>query len=151
MFSITIKKLRVILLIFTPINVLLSIQMADFGVQFPFFLIQSINGSVSFIPVTSDIDLLFSHVYKNAIALSALFWIFAACILAAAILFFLITYGKMKTSSKRTGLIIILSGLFFLVSSMINYSTLLSIPNILIVPIGIPILLVVGFYICRKG
>jgi hypothetical protein len=118
------------------------------GVQWSLFRYQQSYLGDSLILVSRDIVHVTSGVIVGRSAISLLFWIAGSVlILIAFILAILATIHEEPAHFRKGALLTITGGLFLLLSIMVQYGITFSGPAGFAVPVGIPIILIIGWLV----
>jgi len=137
-----------LLTLLVPINIYVIGNYYGAGVQFAVFRYQeSYLGSI-FITFFRDINYVLNGTITNKSAISIFIWFFGVIFLILAICLILILNDK-NNKIQNSGIFIILAAIFFLLSLIIQYGPLLSGPAGTTIPIGIPVLIIIGLYIFK--
>jgi glucan phosphoethanolaminetransferase (alkaline phosphatase superfamily) len=144
-----------IILAFIPLQIYIVGDWLVAGVQFSFMKIQysyigDKSGS-SVIFLTRELFYVTTNLYQGRTAFSVLLWITALFLLISAILFFWFQEKVAVKSLKLIGVLIILSAFIFLISIIAQYGIIFSGPAGTSIPIGIPLLFIVGGWFLREG
>jgi len=145
-----ISKLYKILSLFSlvvPVNIYIIGDYLGAGVQFVLFRYQiTYLGSV-FISVFHDLNYILNGAFFGKTAISIIFWVIGVlCLFIAILLFFIKSYEDVE-NSIRGGLLIVISAILFLISIVIQYGITFSGPAGVSIPVGIPLLFVIGIWI----
>ena len=135
-----------------PLNIYVAGSQVGAVMQWALFRYQQIPGAgAGLVPFTRDIALLLAGAFAGWSALGVLVWVSAVCLLAGS--FMLTLTGLLARDSKNTktaALLFIGSALLFLVSDVIQYGVTLQSPYGFCVPVGIPLILVSGWWAYRS-
>lgn len=145
------EQILSLILLVIPINIYVIGSSIGSGLQTPLFKFQMTGYGSFFIPVTSDLYYITSGHYKGQTALSTLLGVIGVCFLVSAILLLFLEMGAYDEIKKRAGIIIIIAGNLFLGSIIIQYGPLFNGPAGIAIPIGLPVLFVVGGWMYWEG
>jgi hypothetical protein len=119
------------------------------GVQFPWFsYIVSYQGT-SLISAYSNLGYVTSGILSLKSAISILLWEAGTVLLAAATCLLLYEHAKRSTRHRVPGLLTILAGIAMLASLIQQYGPLLHGPAGIAIPVGLPLVFVVGWWVYR--
>jgi hypothetical protein len=145
-----IRQLFCIFLFFIPLNLYIIGKTMGFGIQWSLFLYQeSVSNNV--ISIFQNINYIIGGYYTGITALSIWLWMFGAILMIIALIFSLTLKPDILTNAKITGIIIICSGIFFLLSIMVQYGPYFHGPAGTAIPIGLPVLFVIGGWMLMEG
>jgi hypothetical protein len=130
-----------------PINIYIAGAWMAVGTQWALFrYILSYQGT-SIISLGNEVDYIYSGLLLPKSFFSTLLWLFAAGALLLSICFLLKDFQKQaKNPYKIPGAMIMVSGFLFLAADMVQYGLVLFSKNSICIPIGIPVLLLIGFW-----
>ncbi len=120
------------------------------GVQWALFRYQQNCLGNNFYSVTNDIIAVITGGLQGYRAFAVVLWVIGTSLLIGCFIIYLLTLQK-KTPGyvKRTAIITIISGIIFLLSDVVQYGLSLNGPDGFCIPIGIPIIIVVGWLTYR--
>jgi len=119
------------------------------GVQFPWFsYIVSYQGT-SLISAYSNLGYVTSGILSPKTAISILLWEAGTVLLAAATCLLLYEHAKRSTRHRVPGLLTILAGIAMLASLIQQYGPLLHGPAGIAIPVGLPLVFAVGWWMYR--
>jgi hypothetical protein len=139
-FSIPYKYIYPLLFII-PLNFFIIGNSIGIGVQWAFFRYQDSYLGSSFIPVTNDIGYILNGVLTGKTVISEILIIIAAI---GFIIAFLILLSNYSHAIQISGIITIANGIFLLISTMVQYGPWLHGASGESMPIGVPLILVIG-------
>ena len=130
-----------------PINIYIAGAWMAVGIQWALFrYILSYQGT-SIISLGNEIDYIYTGLLLPKTLFSTFLWLSAAGLLLISICFLLKDFQKQsKNPYKIPGLLILFSGFLFLAADMVQYGLILFSKNSICIPIGIPVLLLIGFW-----
>jgi hypothetical protein len=131
-----------VLMILVPVNIFISSQFSGFTAQFPFFRFEWTSSGYSLVPITQDL---------NFVTFWLILWIFGDGILISGIILSFLETANIRRSFKRTAMIIAAAGVFFLLSIIIHYNVLFYKQEIMMIPLGIPVMLLLSGWIYRES
>lgn len=129
------------LLFVIPLNFFIMGDGIGLGVQWVFFRCQVTYLGLSFIPLTHNVNYILRGILTGRTALSELMIIIAAIGFIVAFIILLSNYSR---ALKISGVITIMSGVLLLVSSLVQYGILLHGASGESMPIGVPVIIVLG-------
>ncbi len=131
-------QILAVLMIIIPVNVFISPHFSGFGVQFPLFRLEGTRLGYSLISITQDL---------NFVTFWRVLWIFGVGILISGIILSFLEQDNIQRSFQRTGILIAISGIFFLISVVFQYNFKFDNPEIVIIPLGIPVIMLLSWWI----
>ena len=146
-------KIRIlsILTLFLPMNIFVIGDYLGAGIQFPLIKYQiTYMGSMA-ITIFRDITYILNGVYTNKTTLSVIVWVLGVLVLVLGIVIIWVKIDKNNNNLKLTGILIITSAFLFLSSTIIQYGPLFKGPAGLAIPIGLPVLFVIGGWMYHEG
>jgi len=147
------QKLQIlsILILIIPINIYVIGDYLGAGIQFPLVKYQiSYMGSFT-ITILRDINYILNGTFTNKTALSVFIWFLGVIALISGIILIWIKYKDNIKNIKIAGILILLSAIFFLVSIVLQYGPFFNGPAGVAIPIGLPVLFVIGGWIYMGG
>jgi hypothetical protein len=129
-----------------PLNLYVIGDWLGSGIQWALFRYQDTYAGTSIIPFTSEVGYVLSGTITGRSALSMSAGAFGTCLLVVA--FFLVLFSIPSDPEKRmktAGILTIVSGFSFLGSSFLQYGIFLNGPGGFVIPVGIPLLLIIGW------
>lgn len=135
-------QLLAVLMLIIPVNIFFSARFNGFGAQFPLFRTDGDNFVYSIVPITEDL---------NFVTLWLVLWIFGVGILISGIILSFLEQENIRQSFRRTGILLAVSGIFFILSVMLQYNFKFSRQEIMIIPLGIPVMMLLGWWIYRDA
>lgn len=143
-----IPLLLVLLLFFIPLNVYVIGEWMGTGLQWALLRYQETSYGTSLITIARDIEYITGGVLTGKTAVSIGLWVAGVALLAAALVTLAAMVAEEIEGKARTaGLVVIASGILMLASCIAQYGPLLSGPAGFAVPVGIPLVLAVGWLI----
>ena len=140
-----------LLLFVIPINIYVIGEWLGTGVQWALFRYQQTYVGSNLLPISRDIEYITMGVFNGKTALSVIVWL-AAVLLILISLILLVADPKEKTVKRKyCGGILIFAGILFLASCMIQYGFLFNGPAGISIPIGVPAILIAGWWMWSGG
>ena len=134
-----------------PLNIAVFGSGTGAALQWALFRYQQIPGTdVSLVSFTHDLPLLLAGTLPGRSALATLIWFSAVCFLTGS--FLLTLHGFLawdRASMKRAAVVLIVSGLFFLLADVVQYGLILQGPYGSCIPAGIPVVIIAGWWAYR--
>lgn len=122
------------------------------GLRFPLFLYQDTTYGASLIPVWREISYVTSGLIGGRSAVSILLWVFGTALLVAAIAYFAVRReDDSETFRKPLALLVSGGAVAYLLSCVAQYGPTLHGPAGFAVPVGVPLILAVAWYIAKVG
>lgn len=141
----------VLLLFIIPLNIYVIGPWIGTGVQWALFRYQETSYGTSFITLTRDFEYVTNGVLTGKTAISIAFWGAGTILLIIAFLAIAVMIAEdMNDKMHLPGLLVIASGILYIVSCMAQYGPFFTGPAGISVPIGIPLILAVGWLIYSK-
>ena len=145
-----IRQLFCFFLFFIPLNLYIIGKNFGFGIQWSLFLYQE-SVSNNYVSIFQNINYIIYGYYTGMTALSVWLWMLGAILMIIALVSTFAIKSDMLYSSKMTGIIIFCSGLVFLFSIIVQYGPLFHGPAGTAIPIGLPVLFVIGGWMYMEG
>jgi len=122
------------------------------GLRFPLFLYQDTTYGTSLIPVWREISYVASGTIGGRSALSILLWVLGTALLVAAVVYFAARRHEGYESFRKPLALLVAGGAAaYLLSCVAQYGPTLHGPAGLSVPVGVPLILAVAWYIAKVG
>ncbi len=138
----------VLLLFLVPLNIYVIGDWIGTGVQWALFRYQDTSYGTSLITLDRDIWYITSGLITGKSAISISLWVAGTVLLViSCIVLAVLIAEEIDEHIQIPGLMVIVSGILLLLSCMTQYGPLLSGPAGFSVPIGIPLVWVVGWLI----
>lgn len=146
-----IPLILVLLLFIIPLNIYVIGEWLGTGLQWALFRYQETGYGNSFITLTRDFEYITYGVLTGKTAISIALWGAGTIILIVAFLALAALIAEdMDDKIHLPGLLVISSGILYIASCMTQYGPFFSGPAGISIPIGIPLVLVVGWLIYSK-
>ena len=140
-----------LLLFVIPINIYVIGEWLGTGVQWALFRYQQTYLGSNLLPVSRDIEYITLGVFTGKTALSVIVWFFAVILLVISLVLLVADQKEKTVRRKHSGGILIFAGILFLASCMIQYGPLFNGPAGISIPIGVPMILVAGWWMWNGG
>ena len=122
------------------------------GLRFPLFLYQDTTYGTSLIPVWREISYVASGTIGGRSALSILLWVLGTALLVAAVVYFAARRHEGYESFRKPLALLVAGGAAaYLLSCVAQYGPTLHGPAGFAVPVGVPLILAVAWYIAKVG
>jgi hypothetical protein len=131
-----------ILMLANPVTIYITSNFGGFGIQFPLFRLEGTSMGYSVISIIQDL---------NFVTFWLVLWVFGVGILLSGIVLSLLEQVDIQRSFKRTGILIVTSGIFFFLSTMLKYYVVFFNTEIVIIPVGIIVMMVAGWWIFKTA
>jgi len=130
-----------------PINIYFIGDNLGTGIQIPFLRFQYTAAGLRTMFIWREVELVLNGIIGGRTALSILVWLGGSLLLIAAAILFLSNreIGKMGVITYGLGCAL------FVISTMIQYGPLFNGPAGVAIPIGLPLLVVVGYLLWRDA
>lgn len=135
-------QILAVLMLVIPVNIFIGAQFNGFGAQFPLFRTDGTNFVYSIIPITEDL---------NFVTLWLVLWVFGVGILISGIILSFLEQENIRQSFRRTGILLAVSGIFFLISVMLHYDFTFSRQEIMVLPLGILVMMLLSWWIYKDA
>ncbi len=146
-----IPLILILLLFFIPLNIYVIGEWIGTGIQWALFRYQDTVFGTSLITLTRDFEFIASGILTGKTAISIGFWITGTILLILAFITLVVIIGEEKDEKIHIpGFMIMASGILLLLSCMAQYGLFLSGPAGFSIPIGIPLVLAIGWLISSK-
>ena len=135
-----------------PANIYVIGDAVGAGIRFPLFLYQDTTYGASLIPVWREISYVTSGLIGGRSAVSILLWVFGTALLVAAIVYFAVKREEdYEVFRKPLALLVSGGAVAYLLSCVAQYGPTLYGPAGFAVPVGVPLILAVAWYIAKVG
>jgi len=128
-----------------PLTVFLIGDGLGAGVRFPLFLYQGTVYGASIIPLWREIDYVTSGLIGGCSALAILLWTLGVLLLIAAVALLVVRWYE--KSQRPVALLVAAAGAAFLLSCMAQYGPLFHGPAGCCVPVGLPLIFVIAWFV----
>jgi hypothetical protein len=140
-----------VLTLLIPINIFVIGDYLGAGIQFPLLKYQITYMGSIIISVFRDINYVINGTLSSKTAFSVVIWFIGTIILVIGIILLWTKARDNIKNLKISGILLILSAIIFLVSTILQYGYLLNGPAGVAIPIGLPVLVVIGVWIYHEG
>lgn len=140
--------LVVILIFFLPVNIYVIGDFLGSGIQWAFLRYQQTYLGISVISIFYDIQYVMSGLFSGRTALYIILWSIGACILVLTLILVVMKIKK-EIRIKQEGILLVAGGAAFLCADFAQYGLFLNGPSGYVVPIGVPLIWFVGWWITR--
>ncbi|MEN6443461.1 MAG: hypothetical protein ABFC71_06900 [Methanoregula sp.] len=131
-----------------PLNIYVIGDGLATGLQWALFRYQQSYLGNSFILITRDVGYVSKGILTGTTAISYIVWIAGSVLLMAAFIITLLAYAEKNPQNMNHGaLCIIAAGILFGISLLVQYGMLLNNLHGFSVPVGIPLILIAGWWI----
>jgi hypothetical protein len=130
-----------------PIQIYIIGDGIGVGTQAAFYRYQDSPYGSSFIPVNRDVNYIITGIYGGKTALSTLSWLIGDIMLVFAAVLSLI--GEKDHDDRKFKIIcsfLMVSGILFLISVMLQYGIFLHADAGISIPFGVPLIIISGWY-----
>ena len=117
------------------------------GVQGAFYRYQVTVYGNSFIPITNEVGYIIDGIYTGAEALSVILWVIGGLFLIIATFLFFRTVRFPQMPARSAGIILIIAGIFFVISCISRYGLTFSNAAGLSIPAGYAVIFMLGFFL----
>jgi len=140
-----------LLLFLVPQNIYVIGDRMATGVQWALFRYQVSDLGNSLILASRDLYYVTAGILKGATAVSTVVWLCGAVLLVAAFCLLAISALRPARLVRPAGLVIIASGILFLLADIVQYGIAFNNMHGYALPVGVPLVLVVGVWCYREG
>ena len=146
-----IPLILILLLFVIPLNVYVIGDWIGTGIQWALFRYQETSYGISLITLTRDFEYITYSVLTGKTAVSIALWGAGTILLIIAFLALAAMIAEeMNDKVHLPGLLVIASGILYIASCMTQYGPFFTGPAGISIPIGIPLILAVGWLIYSK-
>jgi len=131
-----------VLMLVNPVTIFVTTRVGGFGIQFPLFRLEGTSMGLSVISIIQDL---------NFVTFWLVLWVFGVGILLSGIILSFLEQEDIQRSFRRTGILVIISGMFFLLAIMLKYNAVFYNTEIVIIPVGIAVMMIVGWWIFKTA
>jgi len=136
-----------------PMNIYVIGDWLGTGIQWALFRYQQTYLGTSLIPVSNDFRYVLDGIMGGRSGVSVLIWCAGAVMLVAAV--FLFIYSQYMEPDSRWSsyppLVSMVAGILFFLSCIVQYGVLLHSQAGFSIPIGVPIVIILGWYLYRQN
>lgn len=143
-----ITKIRIISLIILLVPVYFFI-VGDFygsGFQTPLFRYQDVFLGSFLILFSNDLNNVITGFFQGVMGTSVILWVLGSVFLIINIVLLFVDTTQIKRTTRRSGIFIIVSGIFFLLSIIVHYGPLFHNTVGIAIPLGLPLLFLIGIW-----
>jgi hypothetical protein len=136
------------LLLCIPLNIYVIGNNLAEGIQWALFRYQQSSQGNSLILIHKDLHYVTGGILRGASATSTIIWVVGAVLLVAAVLVLAIAAARHNPGPVRpVGILTLVTGALFLLAEFVEYGAVLSNLHGFSIPIGVPVILVVGLWL----
>ena len=140
-----------LLLFLVPQNIYVIGDRLATGIQWALFRYQVSDLGNSLILASRDLYYVTAGILKGATAISTVVWLCGAVLLVAAFCLLAISALRPARLVRPAGLAILASGILFLLADIVQYGIAFNNMHGYALPVGVPLVLVVGVWCYREG
>jgi len=140
-----------LLLFVIPINIYVIGEWLGTGVQWALFRYQQSYVGNCILPISNDMGYISLGIYSGKTALSVIVWMVAVILILISLILRVADQKEKTIKRKYCGGILIFAGILFLASCMIQYGFLFDGPAGISIPIGVPMILIAGWWMWSGG
>lgn len=146
-----IPLILILLLFVIPLNLYVIGEWIGTGIQWALFRYQETSYGTSLITLTMDSEYITTGILTGKTAVSVSFWIAGTVLLILTFIVLAIMMAEeLDKNMHISGLLVIATGILYLASCMTQYGPFFTGPAGISIPIGIPIILAIGWLIYSK-
>ena len=144
-------RLRVISLfiLFIPVYFFIIGDFYGSGFQTPFFRYQDVFLGSFLVIISNDVYNVMTGFFQGTMVPAVLLWCLGTVFLVVNMVLLLVDPSPINRITRRNGVLIIIAGIFFLASIIVHYGPLFSNPTGFAVPIGLPLIFLIGVWMYR--
>ncbi|MGA2121728.1 MAG: hypothetical protein ABSG49_06750 [Methanoregula sp.] len=141
------------LLLLIPVDIYVIGEWVGSGIQWVLFRYIVVDNQSALIVLPSEVVLVLNGTINGQrTVFSEIFWFFGACLLLLAFLSIAFSYVKRENKLLKQGALIDAgAGIFFLIALFIQYGFALHGPAGFVIPIGLPILFIIAYWLYRES
>ena len=117
------------------------------GFQTPIFRYQEIFLGSFLVLISNDLYNVFTGLFQGSMILAVVLWCLGSFFLVVNMVFVLVGTEPFKRIIKWSGLLIIISGIFFLVSILVHYGLFFHNSSGIAIPVGLPLIFLLGIWL----
>jgi cadmium resistance protein CadD (predicted permease) len=140
-----------LLIFLIPVNIYVIGEWLGTGVQWALFRYQQTYVGNCILPISNDFEYISLGIYSGKTALSVIVWFFAVILIIISLILLVSSLKDERIKRKYCGGILIGAGILFLASCMIQYGLLFNGPAGICIPIGVPAILIAGWWMWSGG
>ena len=146
-----ITKLRIIslFLMLVPVYFFTIGDSYGSGFQTCFFRYQEIFLGSFLVLISNDMNNVITGFFKGAMIPTVILWCLGSFFLLVNIVLLFVGTAKNSRITRRSGILIIISGIFYLVSLIVHYGPLFHNSIGIAIPLGLPLLFLIGIWMFR--
>jgi hypothetical protein len=134
-----------------PVNIYVIGDWLGTGVQWVLFRYQQTYLGNSLILITREITFVLSGTISGRSAISITLWAIGVFLfIVATFLVILANFNKDSPLIKKASFFTIAGGIIIAVSTLVQYGFLLNSPSGFVLPVGIPIILIIGWWMYQE-
>ena len=146
-----IPLILILLLFVIPLNIYVIGEWIGTGIQWALFRYQDTLYGSNLITLTMDFEYITKGILTGKTVFSIAFWIAGTILfIIAFIALGVMVLEGMNEKKHLSGLLVIASGILYLASCMIQYGPFFRGPAGISIPVGIPLILAIGWLIYSK-
>ena len=140
-----------LVLLVTPVYFFNYGQTYGAGFQAPLFRYQDTMLGSFLVFFTNDIYQVLTGGYQGMVAYSRLIGVAGTCLMIASVILLVFDRYTRGMGTTFSGVLVIISAWVYLVSIIVHYGVLFSGPSGTAFPVGIPLFLLVGYWLYQQG
>ena len=149
--KINFSRLLILISLCIPITIYIIGDFLGTGIQFILFRFQDTHLGTSIIPINQVFGYVINGIIQKQSAISIIVWILGFMLILASLIVTLNNQFSVYKKMKTAGIFICTSSVLFLISIFIQYGPLFHGPAGTAIPIGLPVLFVIGGWIYMEG
>lgn len=144
-------KMRIISLfiLFVPVYFFIVGDFYGSGFQTPFFRYQDVFLGSFVILISNDLYNVFTGFFNGSMVPAVTLWCLGFCFLVVNCIVVFVGRKELKRIFKLSGMLIIISGIFFLSSIIVRYGLFFHNVSGIAIPLGLPLIFLIGIWIFR--
>lgn len=137
--------------LFIPITIFVIGDYLGVGIQFPTFRFQESYLGISIIPINKEWEYILKGLIRSKSAISIALWIIGLLLIIASLLVTFYNNCRESKKFKFAGIFLCSAAILFLISLFMQYGPLFHGPAGIAIPIGLPVLFVIGGWMYMEG
>jgi hypothetical protein len=132
-----------------PLHFFILGNEVGFGLQGAYYQLKVTGYGTNFFTLTSDLMYALKGTYTGRTLISDIFWITGSILLTIGTIFWLLNDTAIQKFNLISGFLIIISGIVYLSSVIVQYGVFFNGPAGISIPFGIPLIIFIGVIIMK--
>lgn len=129
-----------------PVHFFILGNDVGYGIQGAYYQIKVTGYGTNFFTITSDFMYSIQGIYSGRTLISDIFWLSGSMLLTIGTLIWLINEKGIHGLKLLSGLLIIVTGIIYFISVIVQYGIFLNGPAGVSIPFGIPLIIFIGYW-----